>query len=126
MESWSPERERGGPWRGSPNSPRVRGGPRTASSASPGPGALDDSPPHYEPRAPGSVTCSVSGKKYRHRGGGEGGRFGGRRRRDGVRHGEGMHMALPLQTPTHRAREPLGPWEEQSPDYRLDRGMNAG
>ncbi|HEU5143195.1 MAG TPA: hypothetical protein VFU04_08570, partial [Solirubrobacterales bacterium] len=43
----------------------------------------------------------------------------------GVRHGEGMQMALPLEVPGAPALEPLGAWGEAIADYRSI-GMTLG
>jgi error-prone DNA polymerase len=119
MEALVAERERGGPWRGIADLASRSGVGRDGLERLAWAGALD------------SLTGDVPVEKglYGHWSTGT----SGRRRAlweagvagTGARHGEGMQMALPLQTPDAPPLEPLGPWEEAIADYRSI-GMTLG
>ena len=111
MEALVGERERGGPYRGSPTWPRARGRAATAWSGWPGRARWTSSP------------ARVAGRRRRRTrrealwGSGVAG--------DRAARGAGTQLALPLEPPEPPELEPLGDWEEMIADYRST-GMALG
>ncbi len=118
MESLLAERERGGPYRGIADLASRSGASRDGLERLAWAGALDDLAGDVPsiPRPYGRLSPGTSRREALWEAGGVG---------RGVRYGEGMQMALPLEPPVAPELEPLEPWEEVIADYRST-GMTLG